>query len=99
LTIVAETLLVVKASSRFKKDLKRIEKQGLSTRELEAVVEKLANGVSLEPVYYDHALGGEYKGCRECHIRPDWLLIYEVDDNTLYLYLMRTGSHSELFSR
>lgn len=62
------------------------------------IIVKLADCISLEPANHDHALGGEYKNCRECHIRPDWLLIYEIDDKELYLYLTRTGSHSELFS-
>ena len=51
----------------------------------------------LEQRYRDHALAGDYAGCRECHITPDWLLIYEIDGDTLLLYLMRTGTHSDLF--
>ena len=58
---------------------------------------KLANGEQLETKYRDHDLAGNYKGCRECHIEPDWLLIYEVINDVLVLMLYRVGSHSELF--
>lgn len=61
------------------------------------VVEKLANGEKLEPKYRDHALSGDYQGVRECHIGPDWLLIYEVIEDVLVLSLQRISSHSELF--
>lgn len=61
------------------------------------MVERLANGETLEPKYRDHDLTGNYKGCRECHIAPDWLLVYEVVEDVLVLMLYRTGSHSELF--
>lgn len=83
--------------NQFKKDLKLSQKQGKSTEKLFAVVEKLANGEALEEKYRDHTLTGEYKGCRECHIEPDWLLIYEIFDDVLILLLNRVGSHSELF--
>ena len=92
------TYYTIKPTSRFKKDLKKIKKQGLDETELLDVIAKLADCIPLEPANHDHDLGGEYKGCRECHIRPDWLLIYEIDGKELYLYLTRTGSHSELFS-
>ena len=62
-------------------------------------LKKLANGEELPPKNRDHALSGDFSGCRECHIQPDWLLIYEIDDNTLYLYLTRTGTHSDLFRK
>lgn len=61
------------------------------------MIEKLSNGEALEAKYRDHSLSGNYKGCRECHIEPDWLLIYEIDDGILVLMLYRVGSHSELF--
>ena len=96
---MANTRYTIKPSAGFKKDLRRVAKQGLDLAELIAVVDRLADRLPLEQARRDHALGGEYVGCRECHIRPDWLLIYEVDDDVLYLYLTRTGSHSELFSR
>ncbi len=68
----------VKFTNQFKRDLKLAEKQGKDTERLFQVVERLANGETLEPKYRDHDLTGNYKGCRECHIAPDWLLVYEV---------------------
>ena len=67
------------------------------TEKLYEVIEKLANGEPLEEKYRDHYLSGDYKGCRECHIEPDWLLIYEIVDDILILMLYRVGSHSDLF--
>jgi mRNA interferase YafQ len=96
---VTDIYFTVKQTTRFKKDLRRIEKQGLDITAIKTVVRMLANGDSLDSSYRDHALTGEYRGCRECHIRPDWLLVYEIDSNNLYLYLIRTGSHSELFTK
>lgn len=87
----------VKFTSQFKKDLKLSKKQGKNLEKLYAVIEKLANGEQLEAKYRDHELIGNYKGCRECHIEPDWLLVYEVVNETLVLVLNRLGSHSELF--
>ena len=86
----------VKFTNQFKRDLKLAEKQGKDTERLFRVVERLANGETLEPKYRDHDLTGNYKGCRECHIAPDWLLVYEVVEDVLVLMLYRTGSHSEL---
>lgn len=73
------------------------KKQGKDTEKLYEVIEKLANGEPLEEKYRDHYLSGDYKGCRECHIEPDWLLIYEIVDDILILMLYRVGSHSDLF--
>ena len=87
----------VKLTNQFKKDLKLAKKQGKDADKLFAVVEKLANGESLEEKYRDHDLSGNYQGCRECHIESDWLLIYEIFDDVLVLLLNRIGSHSELF--
>ena len=84
-------------TGKFKKDLKAVIKRGYNIALLEVVVDTLASGQELPMKYKDHALIGNYKGCRECHITPDWLLIYEVDGNELILYLTRTGSHSDLF--
>ncbi len=64
---------------------------------MEDTIGMLANQETLPPRYRDHNLSGEYSHCRECHITPDWLLIYEIDHGELILYLMRTGSHSDLF--
>ena len=64
-----------------------------------AVIEKLANGEPLDAKYRDHDLTGNYKGCRECHVEPDWLLIYEIINDIVVLLLYRVGSHSELFKK
>ncbi len=61
------------------------------------VIEKLANGEVLEAKYRDHLLTGDYGGFRECHIQPDWLLVYQIDNGQLVLFLARTGTHSDLF--
>ena len=84
-------------TGRFKKDLKLVIKRGYNIDLLGVVVDTLASGQDLPAKYKDHALIGNYKGCRECHITPDWLLIYEVDGEELFLYLTRTGTHSDLF--
>ena len=84
------------SSTKFKKDLKVAIKRGYDMRLLDEVVSKLANGETLPDKNKDHALVGNFAGCRECHITPDWLLIYEIDDGELLLYLTRTGSHSDL---
>lgn len=89
----------VKPTSLFKKDLKRIQKQHKDMELLDQILKLLADGKTLPEKNHDHALTGNYTGCRECHIQPDWLLIYEVADDTLFLYLTRTGSHSELFDK
>ena len=65
--------------------------------ELDYVISKLANQEDLDEKYKDHALSGNYKDFRECHIKPDWLLIYSIDDEELELFLIRTGSHADLF--
>ena len=64
---------------------------------LEEVVTVLANGKTLDPQYHDHALSGNYRGFRECHIQPDWLLIYRTSENERMLLLVRTGTHADLF--
>lgn len=64
---------------------------------MEEIIQKLAKGERLPEKNKDHPLGGDYIGCRECHITPDWLLIYEIDNGVLILYLTRTGTHSDLF--
>ncbi len=87
----------IKFTAQFKKDLKLAKKQGKDTEKLFEVIEKLACGEKLDPKYRDHELTGNYRGCRECHIEPDWLLVYEVIGDVLVLMLYRLGSHSELF--
>ena len=84
-------------TNQFKRDLKKAKKQNKNLDRLFEVVEKLANGEIFEAQYRDHALTGNYKDSRECHIEPDWLLIYEIKNETLVLLLSRVGSHSELF--
>ncbi|MGX3044739.1 type II toxin-antitoxin system YafQ family toxin [Helicobacter sp. T3_23-1056] len=83
-------------TSRFKKDYKKIAKQG-KAEIVDSVIEKLESGKILEAKYKDHALQGIYKGSRECHIEPDLLLIYKKHDDILVLTCLRVGSHSELF--
>ena len=87
----------VQFTNQFKKDVKLAKKQGKDLEKLYAVVEKLAEGERLEAKFRDHSLSDNYNSCRECHIEPDWLLIYEIIDGVLVLMLNRTGSHSELF--
>lgn len=84
-------------STKFKKDLKLAIKRGYDISLLNTVIETLANGEMLSEKYHDHALSGNLVGCRECHITPDWLLVYELSDMELLLYLTRTGTHSDLF--
>lgn len=87
----------VKPTNKFQKDLKRAQKRGYNMVLITAVIKKLAAGENLEPRNHDHALSGNWSGCRECHITPDWLLIYQIDNEDLILYLTRTGTHSDLF--
>ena len=89
----------VKPTSLFKKDLKKMQKQLKDLELLNQILKLLADGKALPEKNRDHALTGYYTGCRKCHIQPDWLLIYEAADDTLFLYLTRTGSHSELFDK
>ena len=90
-------MYTVKPTTRFSKDVRRIEKRGYKIDLLTAVIKKLAAGETLDETYHDHLLNGDYEGCRECHISSDWLLIYEIFDESLILYLTRTGTHSDLF--
>lgn len=90
-------MLKLRYSAKFKRDFKLIKKRGFDIRQLNAVIEILADGQSLPENYRDHALVGEYGGHRECHITPDWLLIYVIENDILTLTLTRTGSHSDLF--
>lgn len=87
----------VKYTSRFKKDYKRALKRGMDETRLKSIVSLLMDGQTLPDECHDHALIGDYKGCRECHIQPDWLLIYKLFENVLVLELSRTGTHSDLF--
>ena len=90
-------MLEIKPTSRFKRDLKICMRRGYNLGALGDVVDALARSEELPEKNKDHALSGDYMGCRECHIAPDWLLIYKVSGESLFLYLMRTGTHSDLF--
>lgn len=87
----------IKPTNQFKKDLKTIQRRGYNLDLLTEVIQLLADGQKLPEKNRDHTLSGNFAGCRECHITPDWLLIYELSDNDLILYLTRTGTHSDLF--
>lgn len=90
-------MLTIKYETSFKKDFKRVVKRGYDIRLLEEVIALLASGEELPSKYRDHRLIGDYADCRECHITPDWLLIYQINENELILCLTRTGTHSDLF--
>ena len=85
-------------TSQFKRDYKRAKKRGLDMLELQAVLDKLCAEEPLDESYRDHALSGSYIGFRECHVRPDWLLIYAIDKGHLILTASRPGTHSDLFA-
>ena len=87
----------IRPTTKFQKDLKRAQKRGYDIGLLTEVIRKLSAGEPLPAKNKDHPLSGDYAGCRECHITPDWLLIYETTDKELVLYLLRTGTHSDLF--
>ena len=87
----------VKPTSQFKKDLKRCRKAGLDLDKLKNVIHLLKCGEPLPAQYHDHTLQGKWTGCRECHISPDWLLIYRIENGELLITLVSTGSHSQLF--
>lgn len=90
----------IRRTSNFKKNYKKIKRQGKDVEKLKYVVSKLVDGIKLEEKYNDHSLKDtkHFKNCRECHIEPDWLLVYQYRDNELILFLMETGSHSEIFN-
>lgn len=91
-------MLKLKTTAQFRKDYKRIKKRGYNLSLLQDVLEKLCAEKPLDANYKDHALLGAYKGFRECHIQPDWLLIYTTDKDKLILVAARTGSHADLFN-
>jgi mRNA interferase YafQ len=86
---------IIRRTSLFKRDVKRIHKREKEFEVFKRVINELASGQKLAPKYRDHILFGQYKGARECHIEPDWLLIYELTEEELLL--IRTGTHSDLF--
>jgi mRNA interferase YafQ len=85
----------ISRTSQFKRDVKRMQRQGRDLEKLKRVLESLIKGERLAREYRDHVLVGQYKGTRECHLEPDWLLIYELAESEIVL--IRTGSHSDLF--
>ena len=88
-------------SNDFKKNYKKIVKQGKNLNKLKIVINKLANKETLEPRYKDHLLYNDkrFKNCRDCHIEPDWILIYKYIENELVLVLIATGSHAEILDK
>lgn len=90
-------MLTADYSSQFKKDLKLMEKHGLSMQKIFLAMVDLQNEAPLPPKYKEHQLGGDYKGFSECHIEPDWFLVYKIDKEAGEIYFARTGTHSDLF--
>jgi mRNA interferase YafQ len=86
-----------KTSNRFKRDYKLAKKQGKDLDKLATIMRILADGDTLSPQYREHRLTGNWKNRKECHIEPDWLLIYKIDNDNNAIIFERTGSHSELF--
>lgn len=87
----------IKFTNLYKKSYKRMAKRGLDLSLLDEVIDYLRQGIPLESKYKDHILKGKFKGFHECHIKPDWLLIYLIEDDILTLTLINTGSHADLF--
>ena len=87
--------LNIRRTSQFKRDMKRVLRSGKDIEKLLSIVAKLSEGLKLSPEYHDHPLSGKYKTKRDCHIEPDWILIYAIEDDELVLY--RTGNHPQLF--
>lgn len=96
---MTETKYIVKPTTQFKKDYKLAVKRGLKIDLLKDIIAALAMGEKLPEKNRDHALTGNWVGHRECHILPDWLLIYRIEEEVLVLTLARTGSHSDLFEK
>lgn len=92
-------MLTINYHTSFKKDYKRIIKRGYKAECLEKVLDYLVNEIPLPQEYRDHDLTGDWKGYRECHIQPDWLLIYKIRNDSLVLTLTRTGTHSDQFNK
>ncbi len=96
---MSKPLYDVEMTSVFKKELKKARKRGLDLQLLDEIVTKLQYGESLPEKNKDHALTGNWDNHRECHIQPDWLLVYRIIENELILLLVRTGTHSDLFDK
>lgn len=91
----------IKFTSSFKKSLKKVLKQGKEFKKIKTIIVKLANKEELEIKYKNHELNDnkKFKNCKECHVEPDWLLVYKYYENDLILLLVETGSHSEIFKK
>ncbi|MDE6660938.1 MAG: type II toxin-antitoxin system YafQ family toxin [Anaeroplasmataceae bacterium] len=87
----------IQFTTQFQKDIKKAKKQGKDLDKLFSIIEVLSKGETVPPKFKNHSLSGTYSGVRECHIEPDWLLIYTIKDELLILILNRVGSHSDLF--
>ena len=85
----------IRRTRQFRRDVQRMQRQGRGIEKLKNVLEALVEGEPLAAQYRDHVLVGQYKGTRECHLEPDWLLVYELAETEIVL--IRTGSHSDLF--
>ena len=92
-------MYAIRPTNKFRQDLKLCQKRGYNMQAITDVIKKLAAGETLPPQNRDHELSGNYKGFRECHIQPDWLLVYRINNNDLILFLSRTGTHSDLFRK
>lgn len=90
-------MLEISVTNQYLKDLKMAKKRGLDIQKLNEVVRLIVEEIPHPPQYKDHKLVGDFVGCRECHVQPDWLLVYSVDKVVSILCLIRTGSHSDLF--
>ncbi len=90
-------MYIVRSGKKFQCDLNLVQKRDYNIDLLTFVIKILAAGETLPEKYRDHSLSGKYRNYRECHILPDWLLLYEIDEGNLILYLTRTGIHSDLF--
>jgi len=82
-------------TSQFKRDVKKALRRNKKTEKLKTLIRRLVRGETLSDKYQDHPLRGDYAACRDCHIEPDWILIYRIDGNELHL--IRTGTHADLF--
>ena len=87
---------IIKESKAYRKDIRRLAKSGFYLEKLDTVIDLLASGKILGGAYRDHALKGKLVGIRECHIEPDWLLLYQLDEGQLVLLLVRTGTHAKM---
>ena len=90
-------MLTPQETTRFRRDLRRMRRRGKDVQKLQAIVRLLVQEQPLAPRHRDHPLGGDWLGYRDCHIEPDWLLIYKIDREEATLTLARTGTHADLF--